>query len=140
MVKIDPKSLYLVYINPMNTDFRRRFVYEFIFAETTDIEVGDDWTTSGISSTATPPDPSYAKYVGLLRVNEENELSLAIENEHFTMYDAIENIIALGWESEEDVDGRDRLVFQFGDTLETVKNNLLTADLSFFSSPEYMGK
>ena len=138
---MDSTELYLVYINPLNTDYRNRFVYEFIFSTTTDIEVGEEWSTSGPVNTATPPDPKYANYVGVFRAPEEHELSLLLDNEHFTMYDGVEGVVALGWESEVDFEfDRDRLVFKYGDTLDSVQKQLRTVDLGFYFSKEYMAK
>ena len=48
------------------------------------------------------------------------------------MIDAMDDVIALGWENESDnvnFDVDKRLVFRFGETEETVKNKLYERDL-----------
>ena len=44
-----------------------------------------------------------------------------------TVYDCVEGIIALGWESESpEID--DRLVFRYGETIESVKEKIYSRD------------
>jgi hypothetical protein len=43
------------------------------------------------------------------------------------MYDCVENVIALGWEKESPND-EIRLVFHFGESLESVKEKLYSRD------------
>jgi hypothetical protein len=45
------------------------------------------------------------------------------------MTDAMEDIIALSWETEDSSENKERLVFRYGDTEEKVKDKLYARDL-----------
>ena len=69
----------------------------------------------------------FIKKVGILK-NSEIELDLIQNSDFFGMYDAVDGVIALGWEknfSNEKV----RLVFHYGNTLEEVENKLYERDI-----------
>ena len=73
----------------------------------------------------------YIKKVGTL-VNEDVVLELVQDSDVFSVIDSMDNVIALGWEKETDeIDFSliKRLVFQFGDTEEDVKNKLYERDI-----------
>ena len=103
-------------------------IYEFIFGKTTEIEYGDSWDAVPASAcdAITPPPIDYIHAVGMLITHE-----IAIEcvqYSDFAVIDAVDTIIALGWE-EKPIDGTIRLVFHFGDDLESVKEKLYSRDL-----------
>jgi len=56
-----------------------------------------------------------------------NELGIQ-NSDFFGMYDAVDGVIALGWEKPDNYEGK-RLVFHFGDKLETVENKLYEKDI-----------
>jgi hypothetical protein len=68
-----------------------------------------------------------------MRSGNEMDLELVQESGVFQIYNAVEGIIALGWEKwdeDEDFDEEfDRLVFKFGDIITEVEAKLLTLDL-----------
>ena len=73
----------------------------------------------------------YIKKVGTL-VHEEIVFELIQDSDVFSVIDSMDNVIALGWEketSEVDFSLTKRLVFQFGDTEEEVKNKLYERDI-----------
>jgi hypothetical protein len=114
----------LVYINSLNTNYKNENIYEFIFAKSaSQIEEGNDWGAEPASSgEVTPPDIDSISAVGILKTTEV-ELNLVINSDSFSMYDATEDIIALGWEVDiPKVD--DRLVFRFGEKQEAVEKKL----------------
>ena len=120
--------MYLIYINPLNKDFKGQNTYEFIFAKRTDnIEYGEDWDVQPASSgTPTPPSIEQVETVGILK-SEDIELSLAIHSDTLSMYDCVEGIIALGWETESpEID--ERLVFRYAETMESVKEKIYSRD------------
>jgi hypothetical protein len=45
------------------------------------------------------------------------------------MTDAMEDIIALAWETDDSSENKERLVFRFGDTEQKVKDKLYERDL-----------
>ena len=120
--------MFLVYINPLNKNYKGEFIYEFIFSKKQEIEFGDDWMTEPASAgDINPPETEYIHAVGILQ-NEDVELELAMHSDNFPLSAAVENIIALGWEKESP-DTEKRLVFQYGDTFEVVKDRLYSRDL-----------
>ena len=57
---------------------------------------------------------------------------MIIEKHPISMIDAIDDVVALGWENESDTINFDlvkRLVFRFGETEESVKNKLYERDI-----------
>jgi|GEM_PF-1046092 hypothetical protein len=120
--------LYLIYINPLNKDFKGQNTYEFIFTKRLDIvEYGEDWDVQPASSgTPTPPNVEQVDSVGILKT-DEIELSLAIHSDTFSMYDCVEGIIALAWETESP-EIEDRLVFRYGEDIESVKEKIYSRD------------
>lgn len=118
----------LVYINPLGKNYKGEFIYEFIFNNKIEIEFGDDWDVIPASSgTLTPPDVKYIKQVETLK-NSEIELELAINSDTFSYSDAVENIVAIAWEKESPDDEK-RLVFHYGESLESVIDKLYARDI-----------
>ena len=74
----------------------------------------------------TPPEIESIEFIGNL--NKENiELELIQNSDFFSMKDGVDNVVALAWEKDKDIDKR--LVFHFGDSLEQVKDKLYEKDL-----------
>lgn len=127
--------MFLLYINPLNKNYKGEFIYEFIFGESVDIECGEDWMiTPASSGKQTPPPMNYISQVELLQ-NENVELELALNSDNFSMIDAVENIIALGWEMESP-DVEKRLVFHYGEEIKSVVDKLYSRDLVFQNKGE----
>ena len=91
---------------------------------------GDEWDAEPASGRPSPPNIEYIKKVGVLR-NSDIELHLVQNSDFFSVYDAVEDVIALGWEKlEEDEEiPEKRRVFKFGDTKESVDEQLYEYDL-----------
>ena len=64
--------------------------------------------------------------MAILKTNDI-ELDLAIYSDNFSMYDCVENVIAMGWEKESP-NNEVRLVFHFGESYESVKEKLYSRD------------
>ena len=65
-------------------------------------------------------------------INEEVTFELVQDSDVFSVIDSMDGVIALGWEKETDnIDFSvvKRLVFQFGETEESVKNKLYERDI-----------
>ena len=88
---------------------------------------GDSWEASPSSGYPTPPNLDHIDKVGVLR-NSDVKLELIQNSDYFNMSDAMDGVIALGWEIEE-YDENNRLVFKFGEEEESVKNKLYEKDL-----------
>jgi hypothetical protein len=118
----------LTYINPLNKNYKGERTYEFIFSKNDVIDFGEDWDVNPASNgTITPPPITEIDKVGILKT-DSLELDLAIHSEFFSMYDCVEGIIAIGWETESP-DNETRLVFHFGESYEAVKEKLYSRDI-----------
>ena len=116
----------LVFINELGPNFRGDNIYEFIFSDIDDV-YGEEWDSETANGKPTPPHVEFIKRVGVLK-NSEIELELIQNSDFFGMYDAVDGVIALGWEKPDNYEGK-RLVFHFGDELETVENKLYEKDI-----------
>lgn len=122
---------YLIFINELGPNYKGDNIYEFIFSDTLDGIWGDSWESKPSNGYPSPPDLDFIKKVGIFK-NNFVSLSVIQKSDYFSMIDAMDDVIALGWENESDnvnFDVDKRLVFRFGETEETVKNKLYERDL-----------
>lgn len=121
----------LVYVNELGPNFRGDNIYEFIFSDLDDVW-GEEWDAEPASGKPSPPEMQYVKKVGVLR-NSDVSLTLIQNSDFFCVYDAVDGVIALAWESSESDDilihKRKRLVFNYGETLESVNDKLYERDI-----------
>lgn len=122
----------LIYINELGPNYKGENIYEFIFAEDSNDEIwGENWDARPANGYPTPPDIEYVKKVGVLK---NNVITLAViqNSDYFCMADAIDGVIALGWENDDneiDFGLNKRLVFRYGDDEQTVKDKLYERDI-----------
>jgi len=128
--------MYLIYINELGTDYRGQRQYEFIFGvnlvellRTRDPYIQDlfvdEWFIVPASGRAVPPKVEDIDMVGLLK-NSDLQLDLVQNSDYFGVIDAVDGIIALGWEpfdKDADEDPR-RLSFHFGEDVDSVTEKL----------------
>jgi hypothetical protein len=121
---------YLIYINGMGPNYKGENIYEFIFSDSIDEVWGENWEAKPANGYPSPPDVEHVKKVGVL-TNGEITLELVQESDVFSVQDAIDGVLALGWEKEEDIDFSlvKRLVFKYGDQEQDVKDKLYERDL-----------
>jgi hypothetical protein len=120
----------LIYINGLGPNYKGDNIYEFIFSETLEV-FGENWESKPANGYPLPPDLEYIKKVGTL-VNEDVEFDLVQNSDVFSVIDSMDGVLALGWEKETDeIDFSlvKRLVFQFGELEESVKNKLYERDI-----------
>lgn len=121
----------LVYVNELGPNFRGDNIYEFIFSDVDDVW-GEDWDVEPANGRPQPPNIDYVKKVGVLK-NSEIELILIQNSDFFGVYDAVDGVIALGWERGDSdeilISKKKRLVFQYGETIESVENKLYERDI-----------
>jgi hypothetical protein len=125
--------MYLIYINRIGTTFKGEHIFEFLFSNSVDWEWDETWYESSVMTDTRElsPDESIIKVVGTLKTGEF-DLELVQEDGVRDIYNAVEGIIALGWEKleeEEEIPER-RRVFNFGDTKESVDEQLYEYDLT----------
>ena len=116
----------LIYVNGLGPNYKGDNLYEFIFSDSLDVW-GDSWESKPSNGYPTPPELQYIKKVGVLR-DTDIKLELIQNSDFFSMMDAMDDVIALAWESEE-IDNKKRIVFRFGETEEAVKDKLYERDL-----------
>jgi hypothetical protein len=117
---------YLTYVNGLGPNYKGDNLYEFIFSDSLDVW-GDSWESKPSNGYPTPPELKYIKKVGVLR-NTDLKLELTQNSDFFCMIDAMDDIVALAWETEE-LEGQKRLVFRFGSTEQEIKDKLYERDL-----------
>ena len=121
---------YLIYINGMGPNYKGDNIYEFIFSKTLDV-FGENWESKPANGYPLPPDVEYIDKVGTL-INEEVTFDLVQNSDVFSVIDSMDGVLALGWEKENDEKDFSlvkRLVFQFGESEERVKNKLYERDI-----------
>ena len=116
----------LIYVNGLGPNYKGDNLYEFIFSDTEDVW-GESWESKPSNGYPVPPELKYIKKVGVLR-NTDVKLELIQNSDFFCMIDAIDDVVALAWETEED-EGQKRLVFRFGTTEQEIKDKLYERDL-----------
>ena len=121
---------YLIYINGMGPNYKGDNIYEFIFSDSLEV-FGENWESKPANGYPSPPDMEYIKKVGTL-INEEVAFDLVQNSDVFSVIDSMDGVLALGWEKENDEKDFSlirRLVFQFGEAEESVKNKLYERDI-----------
>ena len=125
--------MYLIYINRIGTTYKKEHIFEFLFSSSVEWEWDESWYESSVMTDTRElsPDESIVKIVGTLKTDEFN-LELVQEDGVRDIYNAVEGIIALGWEKlEEDEEiPEKRRVFNFGDTKESIDEQLYEYDLA----------
>jgi hypothetical protein len=116
----------LIYVNGLGPNYQGDNLYEFIFSDTTDVW-GESWESRPSNGYPSPPEIQYIKKVGVLR-NTDIKLELIQNSDFFSMIDAIDDVVALAWETDEE-NGQKRMVFRFGMTEQEIKDKLYEKDL-----------
>lgn len=121
--------MYLLYINELGKDYKGQRQYEFIFGKSVDI-LTDEWYNIPASGRVTPPEMVFVDTVGLLK-NSDLQIELVQNSDFFGMIDAVDGIIALGWETF-DINSEERperVFFHFGENIESVTEKLASKGL-----------
>ena len=120
----------LIYVNEIGTDYKGQKQYEFIFSESTEIDM-DEWFDVPASSTSTSKSPNieYIDQVGLLQ-DTDIVFELIQNSDYFGVIDAVDGIIAMAWEKSNFDLEEDRLFFRFGESYENVSKKLKERKIS----------
>ena len=116
----------LIYINGLGPNYKGDNLYEFIFSDSLDVW-GEAWDNRPSNGYPQPPDLKYIKKVGVLR-DTDVKLELIQNSDFFSMIDAMDDVIALAWESDDD-NTKKRMVFRFGTPEQEIKDKLYEKDL-----------
>jgi hypothetical protein len=117
---------YLIYVNGLGPDYKGDNVYEFIFSDEQEVW-GENWDSKPCSGYPLPPEIKYIKKVGVLK-DTSIKLELIQNSDYFSMVDAVDGVVALAWEQDEDVK-KPRMVFRFNDEEQKIKDLLYEKDL-----------
>jgi len=121
--------MYLIYINELGKDYKGQKQYEFIFGKEIDIIV-EEWYIIPSSERSKPPEIINIDLVGLLK-NSDLVLELVQNSDYFGVIDAVDGVIALGWEPfyNESEERLERLFFRYGETVDSVTEKLSSREL-----------
>ena len=131
-------NLYLIYINEVGVDYLNNHLYEFIFSDKTEGIDGEDWDLYPASGRPSPPNIIFINTVG--RLESKLTLDLVQNSTEFSVWDAVDGVIALGWEniSEYEIYPESRMCFTFGEKIDSVKDKLYEKDLTLnFNNKKY---
>ena len=117
---------YLIYVNGLGPNYKGDNLYEFIFSDNLDVW-GESWDNRPSNGYPQPPDLKYIKKVGVLR-DTDVKLELIQNSDFFSVIDAMDDVISLAWESD-DENVRKRMVFRFGTPEQEIKDKLYERDL-----------
>lgn len=121
----------LVFINGLGPNYKGDNMYEFIYCNNIEEVWDDSWSAKPSNGYPKPPELDFISKVGILK-NTTIELELIQNSDFFSFMDAMDKVIALGWEKENestDFTLIKRLVFNFGDTEDEVKDKLYERDI-----------
>ena len=116
--------MHLIYVNEIGSDYKGQKQYEFVFSESTEIDMGE-WFVIPASSNhqSKSPDIEYVDVVGLLK-DTDLQLELIQNSDYFGVIDAVDGVISLAWEKFDFDNENERLTFKFAEPLETVTKKL----------------
>ena len=122
---------FLIYVNELGPNYKGDNIYEFIFSDSKEEIWGENWDSKPSNGYPLPPDLEHIKKVGVVK-NDKITMSVVQNSDFFSMIDAIDGVIALSWENENeevDFDYKTRLVFRFGEDEKSVKDKLYERDI-----------
>jgi hypothetical protein len=119
----------LVYINKVGQNWKGEFIYEFLFSDKIDDIDGEGWDSYPSVGNPESPEKKFIKEVGSIVTNLK--LDLIQESTSFGMWDAVDGIIAIGWENLENYDEypERRLYFSFGEDKKSIEVKLYEKDI-----------
>ena len=114
----------LIYINEIGSDYKGQKQYEFIFNKLKEFDI-EEWFVipASISVNSKSPNIDYVDLVGLLK-DSDIQLELIQNSDYFGVIDAVDGVIALGWEKFDMESENNRLFFRFGETIESVNRKI----------------
>ena len=122
---------YLIYVNGLGPNYKGDNIYEFIFSDVKEEVWGESWESKPSNGNPLPPNIEFIRKVGVLK-NAEIKLSLIQDSDFFSMIDALDDVIALAWESDDseiNFDIEKRLVFRYGEDERKIKDKLYERDI-----------
>lgn len=114
----------LIYVNEIGSDYKGQKQYEFIFSKSNEFDI-EEWFVipASLSVNSKSPNIEYIDLVGLLK-DTDIQLELVQNSDYFGVIDAVDGVIALGWEKFDTESDVERLTFKFGETIESVTKKI----------------
>jgi len=133
-------ELYLIYIHEIGFDIEDKYFYEFVFSDSIDNIEGEHWDSYPASGNPEKPNSDVIKDIGKIEI--DGNLLVAQDNEQFSMWDAIDGVIPLGWENIDGLEDypENRLTFHFGMTSTEVSDKLYERDIRIKYKNEFKEK
>jgi hypothetical protein len=130
----------LIYINRVGKNWEGSYTYEFLFSETEDDIDGEDWDAVPASGRPQPPHSEFVNSVG--KLTTDIKFNLVQDSDTFAVWDAVDGIVALGWENIDEYDEypEARLWFSFGMSKNEVNDKLYERDLYIEYNKEKISK
>lgn len=126
---MDKEKLYLIYINEVGMNWKREFIYEFLFSASIDGVDGEEWDEF---PSAGKPEPPHKKHIhAVAKLVSEFKFDTVQNSDTFCVWDAVDGIIALGWENVDHYEEypENRLFFKFGDSLNEIESKFYEHDI-----------
>jgi len=126
------KKLYLVFINYKGRDYTGKNIYEFCYASSTELDQESLNGWDAIPAMGLPKVP-IDDIVQVCEIEVDFTLELIQNSTTLSIWDAIEGVIAMGYENINgyDILPQTRLHFHFGETIQQTKKTLLTRECEF---------
>lgn len=120
----------LIYIHEVGANWNEEKIYQFLFAGDTENVDGDLWDAYPASGRPSPPANEMVDKYGTLTTSEL-KLELIQESDTFAVWDAVDGVIALGYEDISDYTEYPdkRLYFTFGEDINSVVDKLYEKDM-----------
>jgi hypothetical protein len=127
----------LIFINKIGKNYQDEFIYEFIFSNSTENVDGSDWDSYPAKGNPGPPNIDLIKKVGVL-VTTLN-LDLIQNSNSFSIWDAVDGLIAFAWENIEGYEEYPdhRLYFHFGEDIKSIESKLYAKDIILTYNKQY---
>ena|ERR1017187_1579503 len=114
----------LIYVNEIGEDYKGEKQYEFIFSKSEEFDI-EEWLVIPATSTIITKSPNieYIDLVGILK-NTDIKLEVVQNSDYFGVIDAVDGVVALGWEKYNNESLNKRLFFRFGETIDSVSTKI----------------
>ena len=136
-MSINKENLALIFINSIGTTWDGNSMYEFLFTnDVSNIKDGEEWFWDLTPATGKPTPPSKEYVNGVAKITTVLNLDLIQDSDTFAFWDAVDGIVALGWENLSGYDAypENRLVFRYGETYQSIEDKLYNKDITIESN------
>ena len=134
---INKENLGLIFINSIGTTWDGNSMYEFLFtSDINNIKDGEEWYWDLTPASGKPIPPSKEYVNAVAKITTDLNLDLIQDSDTFAFWDAVDGIVALGWENLSGYDAypESRLVFRYGESYQSIEDKLYNKDITIESN------